>query len=237
MTTAGELERAVRHHRDRLASVLPAEIMAGGAVVFDFTDDGEGTSEIDPGDARGFTSYVRGELESHGVVLGIGRWAEDRTIYRHSALFAGEDEPRTVHLGIDLFAAAGTPVSAPLGGTVHSWADNDRLGDYGPTILLAHVLDGIGFSTLYGHLSRESLVGLESGRQIATGEVFAAVGSVEENGAWPPHLHFQLITELGGRRGDFPGVARQSEREAFLERCPDPSVILGLDRISRVVQL
>jgi hypothetical protein len=44
-----------------------------------------------------------------------------------------------------------------------------RLGDYGPTIILEHRLDSIPFFTLYGHLSRPSLEGLEPGLAFAAG--------------------------------------------------------------------
>ena len=50
-----------------------------------------------------------------------------------------------------------------------------------------------------------------------------------ENGGWPAHLHFQIIGDLMGFIGDFPGVAKQSEIEEWLERCPDPNLILGMD--------
>jgi hypothetical protein len=52
------------------------------------------------------------------------------------------------------------------------------------------------------------------------------VGEHHENGGWPPHLHFQIITELLGNRGDFPGVAAPSERSRWLELSPDPNLIL-----------
>ena len=69
---------------------------------------------------------------------------------------------------------------------------------------------------------------LGPGQQIAPGEIFAEVGEHHENGGWPPHLHFQLITDLMGHEGDFPGVAAASERQRFLELCPDPNLILGI---------
>jgi peptidoglycan LD-endopeptidase LytH len=80
--------------------------------------------------------------------------------------------------------------------------------------------------TLYGHLSRESLKGLETGKPIAAGEQIATLGAPEVNGGWATHLHFQVMLDLGGYAGDYPGVCKASEREAWLRACPDPSVIL-----------
>ena len=48
------------------------------------------------------------------------------------------DEWRTIHLGMDLFIQEGSPVFAPLDGIVHSFANNNRKHDYGPTIILEH---------------------------------------------------------------------------------------------------
>jgi murein DD-endopeptidase MepM/ murein hydrolase activator NlpD len=160
----------------------------------------------------------------------IGGYDEHRGVYAGSALFGGvgpgDDEPRVIHLGIDIWTDAGTPVAAPLAGVVHSFADNDRFGDYGATIILEHAGPAGPFWMLYGHLARRSLVGLTPGRAVARGEVFAWLGEPHENGGWPPHLHLQKITDLLGLSGDFPGVAKVSERERLLALCPDPADLL-----------
>lgn len=162
--------------------------------------------------------------------IAIGRYGEVRLVYQGDQFVEGS-ERRTVHIGIDLFAAPGTRVRAPFDATVHSVADNDRPYDYGPTVILRHhPPDGPSFYTLYGHLSRASVAALQSGDRIARGESFAAIGAVDENGGWAPHLHFQLISDLLGRIGDFPGVARASQRAVWSSLCPDPSRLAGLPR-------
>ena len=82
--------------------------------------------------------------------------------------------------------------------------------------------------TLYGHLSRDSLAGLHPGQPIAAGEEIGRIGPYPENGDWAPHLHFQLMTDLLGREGDFPGVAPPSQREVWLSLSPDPNLVLGI---------
>jgi hypothetical protein len=66
---------------------------------------------------------------------------EPRLIYS-APMFAGgptlTGERRTLHLGLDLFAPADTPVFAPLAGTVHSFAINPAPQDYGGVIILKH---------------------------------------------------------------------------------------------------
>jgi murein DD-endopeptidase MepM/ murein hydrolase activator NlpD len=99
---------------------------------------------------------------------------------------------------------------------VHSFAFNNAFGDYGATIILSHQLQDVSFYTLYGHLSLASIKNLQEGVHIQKGDVFAEFGIPQENGNWPPHLHFQLIKDLQGMKGDYPGVCRFSEKEIYL---------------------
>jgi len=135
-------------------------------------------------------------------------------------------EPRRLHLGIDIWGKPYTKVMAPLDGIVHSFAFNNAFGDYGATIILTHNLDGEAFHTLYGHLSLNSIKNINEGDRIKRGDVFAEFGIPFENGQWPPHLHFQLIIDMEGMKGDYPGVCKFSEREKYLANCPDPDLIL-----------
>ena len=195
------------------------------------------TPALDLTDTARFTDYVFGKLRDAGVAMGVGGYNEHRAIYHRSAHFSeaapqGDgppcDGPRQIHLGIDFWAAAGTPVFAPLNGVVHSFQDNNRFGDYGPTIILEHTTDPGPLYSLYGHLSRASLTGLREGMPIKAGESFADIGAYPENGDWPPHLHFQLMTDMLGGRGDFPGVCSLADRARFLKICPNPNDLLRI---------
>ena len=174
-----------------------------------------------------FSTYVFGEMLSENTFNGIGGYGEDRVIYRHRKHFTNDiEKPRSIHLGVDIWAEAGTPLHAPLDATVHSFAFNDHYGDYGPTIILVHEIGETTFFTLYGHLSLSSLEGLHEGKTIQAGECFAAIGPYPENGDWPPHLHFQIIRDMRNYRGDFPGVCNASDQDYYLNICPDPELIL-----------
>ena len=191
-----------------------------------------------------FTDYVNSKLTIAHAKYGIGGYNEDRILYKRSKHFemAGssinsvadinlaETETRSVHLGIDIWAAAGTKVYVPVGGTVHGFAFNDNFGDYGVTIILQHQLDTVVFYTLYGHLSLKDLTPLQKGKYISRGEVLAHFGSPVENGDWPPHLHFQIIDDIRLNEGDYPGVCTMSERRKYLSNCPDPDLILNMMR-------
>lgn len=193
-------------------------------------------------DTRKFTDYVNGILKEAGARYGIGGYAENRTVYSRSALFGdtvsasfGEGvsskmEPRRLHLGVDIWGPAGTPVYAFMGGMVHSVAFNNNFGDYGATMILSHQLDTHSFYTLYGHISLKDIHKLESGKYVNRGEVIAHFGQEKENGHWPPHLHFQIIIDLELKEGDYPGVCRMSDKDFYLNNCPDGDLILKMNR-------
>jgi 4-aminobutyrate aminotransferase-like enzyme/Ser/Thr protein kinase RdoA (MazF antagonist) len=176
------------------------------------------------------TDGVFSAMRDANVRVAVGRYDEPRLLYVSNAFATGgriTEERRTVHIGLDLFAEAGTPVFAPMPGRVHAFADNDAPCDYGPVIILAHDMDDGGeFYTLYGHLSRESLIGLEVGQEIRGGDQIASLGGPDVNGGWTPHLHLQIITDLLELGTDFPGVARPAYRRAFLGFSPDPNLIV-----------
>ncbi|HSN59435.1 MAG TPA: peptidoglycan DD-metalloendopeptidase family protein, partial [Ferruginibacter sp.] len=181
-------------------------------------------------------AFINSKVEATQATYLVGGYNEMRDMYRRSILFdknlpGGFDdveEPRSLHLGIDVWGPAGTKVYAPLGGMVHSFAYNNHYGDYGATIILQHQIDMFNFYTLYGHLSLKDLGNIRSGQFITRGENFAHFGSEEENGNWPPHLHFQLIREMGLYEGDFPGVCKPSEAAHYLSICPNPEPVLNM---------
>ncbi|BBO70764.1 4-aminobutyrate aminotransferase [Desulfosarcina alkanivorans] len=220
-------------HRDAFAPVVDPSLWAGDPVVLDLSAStpllGAGPEKDD---ADAMTTVIFREMEDAGSALGIGRYDEARLIYTSEAFRVETDtapEYRTVHLGVDLFARPGEPVHAFLDGRVHSFQNNSARQDYGPTIILAHQTDGgVPFFSLYGHLAASSLDSLEPGMTIRAGQAIGTVGARAENGGWPPHLHFQLTVDLLGLAGNFPGVARPSQRRVWTALCPDPAVVLGL---------
>jgi 4-aminobutyrate aminotransferase-like enzyme/Ser/Thr protein kinase RdoA (MazF antagonist) len=177
------------------------------------------------------TPRVRAAMHAAGARVAIGRYDEPRLLYT-APFFVNPTAPndrRTIHIGLDLFADAGTPVHAPLEGVVQAFANNAVAQDYGPVIILRHeTTAGDSFFTLYGHLSRASLAGLVAGRRIARGERFAELGEPNENVGWTPHLHLQIITDLLDLGTDFPGVAPASQRGVWRSLSPDPNLIVGI---------
>jgi 4-aminobutyrate aminotransferase-like enzyme/Ser/Thr protein kinase RdoA (MazF antagonist) len=227
---AGERVTEYLRRSADIAPVLGMDLRTEPAIVLDLSV----ASPMIGGDANDnaepkLTERVFGAMRDEGVRVSIGRYDEPRLLYVAPAFALGTrptDEHRTIHIGLDLFADAGTPVFAPLAGTVHAFADNASPQDYGPVIVLRHATnDGTPFFTLYGHLSRESLRGLTVGQSVGAGDQIATLGAADVNGGWTPHLHLQIIIDLLGVGTDFPGVARAAQRGAWCALCPDPNLL------------
>ncbi|OAV46300.1 hypothetical protein A3850_017480 [Lewinella sp. 4G2] len=179
-----------------------------------------------------FEEKITALLTAQRADFGIGGYGEVRSLYTtddFSVLSNGRKTYRTVHLGIDVWGAASTPVVAPLDGKVYLAFRDATTGGYGPTLILEHRGPGnLPFYTLYGHLDESSLTDMWALPQVRSGDQIATFGGTEVNGNWPPHLHFQVITDwLSYEPADFPGVALASDAERLLAVCPDPAPFFG----------
>ena len=219
-------EQIMESNRLSIQPVVDFDCSKDRLLQLDFTAGNSELSNEILDDTSLFSAWVNQKLTDHHARYGIGGYDEHRTIYSRSAHFDTGEEPRRLHLGIDIWAPAGTVVYNFYDAMVHSFANNNHFGDYGATIILAYEIEGMKFHVLYGHLSLSSLDGLTEGQLIPGGTAFATLGVKEENGYWPPHLHFQVIQNMEGLKGDYPGVCKYSEREKYLGNCPDPNIIL-----------
>jgi murein DD-endopeptidase MepM/ murein hydrolase activator NlpD len=230
---SAEIIHSLKGHQNQFHPLLRFDPNKDRLVAMDLTESNDALNTEMVKDTEAFSQYITTLLTKAKALYGIGGYAEKRSLYSRSQLFdsgdpqnSGVEEPRRLHLGLDIWGPAGTPVFAFADGVVHSLANNDRYGDYGATLIVKHELDGLSFHTLYGHISRGDLLGREPGSTVIRGEEIAHFGQPVENGFWPSHLHFQVIIDLGEWKGDYPGVCKWSERDAYLSNCPDPDLIL-----------
>ncbi len=181
-------------------------------------------------DARQYSAWLDAELAANGADYAIGLYAENRSCYKGDQfIVAGSSQPRSVHLGIDIFITAHTPLLAPCAGRVYSIQDNAQPYDYGATVILQHAVGDTDrvFYTLYGHLSQKTLSLLREGDEVEMGDVIGFIGESHENGGWAPHLHFQVMTTMLGLKGNFNGAAEPDRMDIWSQICPDPNSILG----------
>jgi len=88
------------------------------------------------------------------------------------------------HAGIDIAAAAGTPIRAPAPGVV------DRVGRDAYFGILVVIKHRFGFESRYGHCSQ---VLVAAGDNIQRGQTIALVGSSGRSSA--PHLHYEILRD------------------------------------------
>ena len=225
---ANNINKLLEKHQQEFAAVVDFNASTEKIIRLNFTASNNFLTAEIVNDTQLFSAHIESLLAKNDAKYGVGGYLEERTVYARSEHFnTQEGEPRRLHLGVDIWGSANTPVYAFMDAKVHSFAFNDHFGDYGATIILEHCLDGITFFSLYGHLSLQSLEGLNPGKIIKKGKVFCEFGIPIENGYWPPHLHFQLMTDMEGKAGDYPGVAKISEKELWIQKIPDANLVLN----------
>ena len=64
--------------------------------------------------------------------------------------------------------------------------------------------------------------------KIKAGDQIATMGVEAENVGWPPHTHFQLLTDLCGMGLDVHGVAPRDEVSLWRSISPNPNLILRI---------
>ncbi len=226
---AARVMRFLEARRGTFAPLIgqPLEAVPTGSLSVEASVTPQNPFEITPEEAA-----TAGAEYAATAPVWIGYYGEPRLMYTEKFFRLGPwkaSDRRTVHLAVDIFAGAGTPLFAPLAGTVACAEFRDTNLDYGGVIILRHdTPGGDAFFTLYGHLSKASVDGVHVGQQIAQGAGFAALGPVEENGRWAPHVHFQMSLWEGGNDGDIPGVAAPDQLDFWTRLCPNPAALLNL---------
>ncbi len=168
------------------------------------------------------------QMQAAGAAVAVGRYGEARPFDTRGAPRGQSDdgpEWASVHLGLDVFCAAGTPVLAPLPGVVQR---ADAPGP-GATMVLRHSPAGAPeFFSLYRHLSPAPLA---VGQRVERGAVLGQVPGLAEHAPAPgsppmavAHLHLQLAADLL-EMAALPGRVLPAQRAAWFSVCPDPNLM------------
>lgn len=200
-------------------SYLPLDLSKNNSII----------SEKNIDNAIAFEEYIEDYLTQNNAKVAYGGYNEIRNLYKRSTIFNDtKTDERNIHIGLDLWIKAGTPVLAALDGFIHSFNYNTGVGDYGPTIILEHKIENRKFYTLYGHLSLESIGNINIGDVYKKGSPLATLGDATVNGDYAPHLHFQIIKKIDSVFGDYPGVCSENDLSFYLKNCPDPNILLKI---------
>jgi len=220
------LQNTLSKHRQQIAPLLGFDFNKVKTITIDNSISNPDFKNFDVSNVEAYTNYCNELLKLNNAKCAVGGYLEERVIYQHHEQF-GESQ-RNIHLGVDVFMGENTKVYAPLPATIHSFNNNDMAGDYGPTLILKHKLDGLEFYSLYGHLSIKDLDNWSVGKAFNAGDLIGHFGQPNENGGWPPHLHFQLIMDMMDYKGDFPGVCSKEDLPKYQQLCPNPNWVMGV---------
>lgn len=211
------------------SKVIDSTIDYSKYIALDLSINNQDLDARKTGNPVDFEKYINAYLKTNNAQVAFGGYIEGRTLYQRSPIFKNDQiSERNIHIGLDLWIKAGTVVLAALDGKIHSFKNNIGLGDYGPTIILEHEIENQKFYTLYGHLSLESIEGINVGDFFKKGEYLAKIGDSEVNGDYAPHLHFQIIKNIENYWGDYPGVCNTKDVNFYIENCPDPNLLLKI---------
>ncbi|MCK0190889.1 aminotransferase class III-fold pyridoxal phosphate-dependent enzyme [Arenibacter sp. F20364] len=176
-----------------------------------------------------FFQYKLNKLQrQHPSKILAGGYLEPRPIYTTSSydkIGNKGRESRSVHLGVDFWLPADTPVHALFDGEVVTAVNDEGDKEYGGLVILKHREEGLEFYTLYGHLSVASATRYEVGAKLKSGDSIGVLGNWPENGNWTPHLHFQIMLSMLDYKIDFPGVGYHNQIEVWKSLCPDPNLL------------
>lgn len=173
--------------------------------------------------------------KEHPTKLIAGGYLEPRSVYTSSnydKIGNYGRESRSIHLGIDFWLPAQTPVHALLDGKIVTAVNDADDKAYGGLIILKHQTEAFEFYTLYGHLSLASISDKKLGDIIKKGDCLGYLGNAAENGNWVPHLHFQVLLSILDYKNDFPGVAYYSELNTWKSICPDPILLFNSEALT-----
>ena len=165
-----------------------------------------------------------------------GGYLEPRPIYtstEYDKIGNSGRESRTIHLGIDFWFHANTPVHALFDGEVVTAVNDAGDKEYGGLVILKHKFEDFEFFTLYGHNTVESVTKHRLGDVIKKGEKIAELGNYPENGNWAPHLHFQIMMSMLDYQIDFPGVAYFKQLNVWEGLCPDPNLLFKSEALKK----
>jgi murein DD-endopeptidase MepM/ murein hydrolase activator NlpD len=209
--------------------VIDSTIPYSQYIPIDLSVSNTDISQLNLSNAIDFENYIDNFIKIKNSTVAYGGYNEVRNLYKRSRVFNDSNtEERNIHIGIDLWIKAGTPVLAALDGKVHSFKNNNSLGDYGPTVILEHQLENHTFYTIYGHLSLQSITSLKVGDSFDKGQQIGMLGDASINGDYAPHLHFQIIKDIETNFGDYPGVCSKNKLLYYLENCPNPNLLLKI---------
>ena len=131
------------------------------------------------------TAVFRWPLDN---VIVTQRFGGSEFAKRNPGIYGG----RAYHPGVDMGTARGTPIKAPLAGTVRATGNTDAVPgcySWGKWTLIDHAN---GLSTLYAH---QDVISVSAGQKVNTSDIIGYTGNTGYSTG--PHLHFTVYAKDG----------------------------------------
>ncbi len=195
--------------------------LEGAPLVADLSCRNPLLSKMDARDQVRLQRQLENDMAEQGRHWGVAGYLERRdSLLRDCPQMVAE--ARFYHLGLDVIVPLGTPLHAPLDGTVETAGYEEGEGNYGGYLLLCHQSPLFEtFYSFYGHLNPWALP--EPGSLFEAGEPFARIGDFSENGNWFYHTHIQILTRKGFDEGYISkGYCAAEDLGRINDLCPSP---------------
>src|SRR3989344_5661245 len=132
--------------KENIAPVVPIEILTSPFYRFDLSRHNPDIAHVDMGRPETLRKYIVDTLTERRCGWGFGGWGEDRALYKTHPFFKDKAGDHSIHLGMDIWLPAETPVFVPFTGTVHGFKDNSTDHNYGPSIITEHRIGDASFT-------------------------------------------------------------------------------------------
>lgn len=141
-----------------------------------------------------------------------------------SDFYDGRDNGKRLHFGVDIVAAAGTPVIAPTNLTVTQAGYSSSYGNY------IYAQDQYGNTHMFGHLLEQP--SLTAGQQVAQGELLGLVGNT--GASTDPHLDWKVQGPDGQFLdiGKLMGIKKGDTVTAKASQGPIPMGVEGMPGVA-----
>src|SRR5688500_8184338 len=110
LSPAGIVARLLTKYAAEIHPVIDEDLNGPHVVKLDFSENNNLLTLENLIDTARFDSVVNQLLADSNATIGIGGYLENRVIYRRSSHFDTTVEPRSIHLGVDIWAPAGMNV-------------------------------------------------------------------------------------------------------------------------------
>src|SRR5258705_13116495 len=116
---SSELIRVLERNHSAFAAVVNFDSQKDKLSLLDLSVNNKTLTDDILNDTKTFSEYINRLLENKKARYLAGGYAEHRSVYSNSKVFDGktqDEEPRRLHLGIDIWGKPNTAVLASLNG-------------------------------------------------------------------------------------------------------------------------